>query len=59
MIIVFLSVLRDAPIPRYEKQLENVEELVLDTIRRKKGVYINKKDLRLILDVLYEFRVID
>lgn len=59
MITVFISVLHDAPIPRYEKQLENVEELVLDTIRRKKGVVINKKELRLILDALYEFRVID
>lgn len=56
---MFLGVLNDSPTPRYEKQLENVEELVLDTIRRKKGVYINKKELRLILETLYEFRVID
>jgi len=56
---LFLGVLHDSQIPRYEKQLENVEELVLDTIRRKKGVHISKKELHLILEALYEFRVID
>ena len=56
---MFYSVLKDAETPRYERQLENVEELVLDTIRRKKGVNVTKKELRLILDALYEYRVID
>ena len=56
---MFKGVLYDAPIPRYEQQLDNVEELVLDTIRRKKDVNITKKELHLILDALYEFRVID
>lgn len=56
---MFLGVLNDCPIPRYERQLENVEELVLDTIRRKKDVNISKKELHLILEALYEFRVID
>ena len=59
LIVVFYGVLNDAPIPRYERQLENVEELVLDTIRRKKDVNITKKELRLILEALYEYRVID
>lgn len=56
---MFYGVLRDAPIPRYERQLENVEELVLDTIRRKKNVHISKKELHLILEALYEYRVIE
>jgi len=56
---MFLGVLNDSQIPRYERQLENVEELVLDTIRRKKDVNITKKELELILEALYEFRVID
>lgn len=56
---MFLGVLHDSPIPRYERQLENIEELALDTIRRKKGVNITKKELRLILEALYEYRVID
>lgn len=56
---MFFGVLNDAPIPRYERQLENVDKLVLDTIVNKRGVYINEKELRIILEVLYEFRVID
>jgi len=46
-------------VPRYERQLENVNHLVLNTIREKKGVYIDMKELELILDALYEWRVID
>jgi len=45
--------------PRFERQLENVEELVLHTIQEKKNVNINKRELHRILDALYEFRVID
>ncbi|WP_341323437.1 hypothetical protein NSQ62_08160 [Solibacillus sp. FSL H8-0523] len=56
---MFLGILNDSPIPRWERQLENVDELVLDTIKRKKGVDITKKELHLILEVLYEYRVID
>lgn len=48
----------DKPIPRYERQLENVDELVLNTIH-KKGVYLGKSDLKKILEALYEWRVID
>lgn len=48
----------DEKIPRYERQLENVNHLVLDTIR-KKNVYINMKELETILNVLYEYRVIE
>jgi hypothetical protein len=46
------------PRPRYERQLENVNHLVLDTIK-KKGVYIDMKDLEKILEALYEWRVIE
>lgn len=45
-------------IPRYERQLENVNHLVLDTIQ-KKGVHMNMKDLETVLSALYEWRVID
>lgn len=51
--------LRDEPIPRYERQIENVDELVLHTIRDKKDVNITKKELYKILDALYEWRVIE
>ena len=56
---MFYGVLHDTAIPSYERQMENVEELVLDTTRRKKDVNITKKELHLILEALYEFRVID
>ena len=45
-------------LPRYERQLENVEELVLDTIR-KKGVNLTRKELDQVLQALHEWRVIE
>ncbi|WZL56113.1 hypothetical protein SP3_00054 [Bacillus phage fHSPT3] len=51
--------LRDNPIPRYERQMNNVDHLVLNTIREKKGVNISMKELNLILEALYEWRVLD
>lgn len=51
--------LRDNPIPRYERQMDNVDHLVLNTIREKKGVNISMKELNLILEALYEWRVLD
>lgn len=45
--------------PRYERQLQNVDELVLHTLSTKKGVYVTKKELLLILETLHEFRVIE
>lgn len=44
---------------RYEKQLDNVEHLVLNTIREKKNININIKDLYDILEVCHDYRVID
>lgn len=44
---------------RYEKQLENVEHLVLNTIQEKKNIDISMKDLYEILEVLHEYRVVD
>lgn len=55
--MIFVS--RDNDIPRYERQLKNVDELVLRTIKEKKNIYITKKELYKILDTLYEYRVID
>lgn len=51
--------LRDNPIPRYERQMDNVDHLILNTIREKKGVNISMKELNLILEALYEWRVLD
>jgi hypothetical protein len=48
----------DKDIPRYEKQMKNVDHLVLDTIR-KKGVFIDKQELDLVLSALHEWRVIE
>lgn len=44
---------------RYEKQLDNVDHLVLNTIREKKNVYINMEELYKILEVCHDYRVID
>lgn len=44
--------------PRYERQMENVSHLVLDTIS-KKGVYLNMTQLETVLAALYEWRVIE
>jgi DNA-binding transcriptional regulator YhcF (GntR family) len=45
--------------PRYERQIQNVDELVLNTIREKKHVNITKKEMYQILDALYEWRVVE
>jgi hypothetical protein len=45
-------------IPRYEKQLENVEYLVLADIK-KKNVSLSKEELFQVLEVLHTWRVID
>lgn len=44
--------------PRYKRQLENVNHLVLDTIH-KKGTYLTMPQLETILDALWEWRVIE
>ena len=46
------------PQTRYEKQLENVDHLVLETIR-KKNVNLTRKELNAVLEALWEWRVID
>ncbi|QDP43202.1 hypothetical protein Goe7_c01770 [Bacillus phage vB_BveM-Goe7] len=47
------------PITRYERQLENVDHLVLHSIREKHGINISMKELYQILETLYEYRVVD
>lgn len=44
---------------RYEKQLDNVDHLVLNTIREKNGIYISMEELYKILEVCHDYRVID
>lgn len=56
---VVFGFLSDKEIPRYERQLKNVNHLVLHTIRDKKDVDITMDELEKILEALYEFRVID
>ncbi|AYJ76042.1 hypothetical protein [Bacillus phage BM-P1] len=46
------------PLTRYEKQMQNVDHLVLENIRQK-NVYLNKRELQTVLEVLYDWRVID
>lgn len=46
-------------LPRYERQIWNVDELVLNTIRKEKNVQISKSQMYDILEVLYDYRVID
>lgn len=50
---------QDEKIPRYERQLQNVEYLVLETIHKKGVTYVNMKDLEKILEALHEWRVIE
>lgn len=45
-------------LPRYERQLFNVNELVLSTAK-KRGVDITMKEMYKLLEVLYEYRVIE
>lgn len=49
----------DEKIPRYERQLENVNHLVLNTIIHEKNVNITMDELKRILEALYEWRVVD
>lgn len=56
---VVFGFLNDKETPRYERQLKNVNHLVLHTIRDKKDVDITMDELEKILEALYEFRVID
>jgi hypothetical protein len=44
---------------RYERQIDNVDHLVLHTINDKHNISISMKELYLILGVLYDYRVID
>jgi hypothetical protein len=44
---------------RYERQIDNVDHLVLNTLQTKHNISIDMKELYQILGVLYEYRVID
>lgn len=44
---------------KYEKQLDNVDHLVLNTITEKKNIQISMRDLYEILKVCHDYRVID
>lgn len=44
---------------RYERQIDNVDHLVLNTLQTKHNISIGMKELYQILGVLYEYRVID
>lgn len=47
------------PLTRYEKQMQNVDHIVLHTIQDKQNVNITMRELYRILETLYDFRVID
>ena len=49
---------QEHPEPRYERQLQNVNHLVLHTIQDKHNIQVSMKDLERILEVLHEYRVI-
>lgn len=51
--------LSSEPLRRYELQMQNVDELVLHCIKDKKGVDITKEELNLILEALYEWRIVE
>lgn len=51
--------LYDEKLPRYERQLKNVEYLVMNTINTDKKIDISKDELYKIMEVLYEYRVVD
>ena len=56
---MFSYLFNDTSIPRYERQLQNVDELVLHTLRDKKNINLTKKELNSVLEVLWEWRVIE
>ncbi len=45
-------------LPRYERQIKNVNHLVINTLE-KKNIYLSTDQLSEVLDVLYEYRVIE
>lgn len=47
------------PEPRYSRQLQNVNHLVLHTIQDKHNIQVTMKELDRILEVLHEYRVIE
>lgn len=51
--------LYDSKLPRYERQLKNVDYLVVNTINKDKDINITKDELYKVLEVLYEYRVIE
>ncbi len=58
MIQMFNGFLYSKEPTRYERQLENVNHLVMHTLR-KKDVHVSEKELETILETLYEYRVIE
>lgn len=56
--MIFLSTYNNQEY-RYEKQIKNVDKLVLNTIKEKKKIHINMKELYAIMEVLHDYRVID
>lgn len=49
----------DKPTPRFERQLKHQEELVLHEINKGNNTKLSKERLHEILEILYEFRVVD
>lgn len=49
----------DQPTTRYERQLENVEHLILHTLKDKHDINLSKKELYQVMSVMYEWRVVD
>jgi len=56
---MFSYLFNDTSIPRYERQLQNVDELVIHSLKDKKGINLTKKELLLVLETLWEWRVIE
>lgn len=50
---------KDNEIPRYKRQMENVEFLLLDTVKKKTDLNMDIDQLRIICDTLFEWRIMD
>lgn len=55
---MFNEFLYSRELTRYERQLANVNHLVMHTLKEKR-IDISEKELETILETLYEYRIID
>ena len=49
----------DDPTPKYERQLKGVDYLVMNELKKKHHIFLSKKQLIQVLEVLHDYQVIE